>query len=128
MWFVYQLGQAEVDNLYDSAASLFQPNHDVGRFDIPMYQVLLVHRTQPRGDLGDNFQRRANLQSAGTIDEDFKRLAVYELHGIKDFAPAGAKMINGGHIRMADTGGSSRLAQKSPTCRLFLKEPQIQDL
>src|SRR5262249_15241267 len=51
-----------------------------------------------------------------------------KLHCIKDFAPAGTEMINGGNIRVANSGSGSRLAEKAPARQFFLKQSQIENL
>ena len=47
-----------------TAAFLLQTHHDVAWFDVPVDEVLFVHRGQTGGHLRRNFQRQLYLQPA----------------------------------------------------------------
>src|ERR1700730_9591327 len=97
-------------------------NHDVAGFDIAVHQVLLVDRSQTRGDLAADFQSQHRLDRARAFDEAFERLPLHKLHRIKDFALTGTKVINGGNIWMANTRSRSCLPEKTPAPQFFLEQ------
>src|SRR5271166_715894 len=55
-WFIDRLGQAEVDYFRCHRASILQAHYDVARFDVPVDEVLFVHRSQTDGDLRRDFE------------------------------------------------------------------------
>ena len=87
-----------------------------------MHHLLLVHSSQTCSDLAGDFQGPHRLDPAGAFDQVLERLSLYKLHRVKDFAPAGAEMIDGGNIRVANPGSGSRLAEKAPARQFFLKQ------
>jgi hypothetical protein len=42
--FLDCLGKTEIDDFCGQSASLTQAHHDVARFDVPVNELLLVHR------------------------------------------------------------------------------------
>ena len=61
--FIDHLGQAEIDNLGCHSALLLKAHHDIAWLDVPVNELLLVHRSQTGGDLLRNFQSAALLQA-----------------------------------------------------------------
>jgi hypothetical protein len=55
--FIDCLGQAKIDNLGCHSPLLLEAHHDVAWLDVPVNELLLVHRSQAGGDLLRNFQR-----------------------------------------------------------------------
>src|SRR5260370_39514670 len=51
---IEQLGQAQVDEFCRYRGFLPKAHHDVARLDVPVHQLLFVHRTQTSGDLRGN--------------------------------------------------------------------------
>ena len=60
--FSDRLRQTEIDNFCRDTAVILQTHHDVTRFDVPVNEVLFVHRSQPGGHLRCNFQRQLYLR------------------------------------------------------------------
>ena len=56
--FIDRLCQAQVDDFRGHSAFLLEAHHDIARFDVPVNEALLVHRSQTGGDLRRNFQRQ----------------------------------------------------------------------
>ena len=54
--FIDCLGQAKVDYFSGHSASLFKVHHDVTWFNVPVNQLLLVHRSQAGSDLRRDFE------------------------------------------------------------------------
>ena len=62
-----RLGQAKVDDFRCHSASLLQTHHDVAWFDVPVNELLFVHRSQTGGDLRRNFQRQLYLKPTVSV-------------------------------------------------------------
>src|SRR6516164_174930 len=99
--FSDRLGQTEIDNFCRDPAVILQTHHYVTRFDVPMNEVLFVHRSQPGGHLRCNFQRQLHFDPSQASDEMLKGFSLYELHGVEVTAPGSAQMEHGGNIRVA---------------------------
>src|ERR1700724_530153 len=66
--FAYWLRQPKVDDLCGHSASLFQVHHDVAWFDIPVDEVVFVHRGQTGSDLRHDFECQLYIELAGAFD------------------------------------------------------------
>src|SRR5262249_7785678 len=113
--------QPKVDNFRDQSASVLQAHHDVAWFDVPMDEVLFVHRSQTGRDLRHDFERQLYLQPPGAFDEAFKRFSLHKLHRVEVVCAAFAQMEHGGNIWVTDARRCARLAQK-PKPRRFITE------
>src|ERR1700758_1310244 len=87
-----ELCQPEVNNLYHRTASFLEAHHDIARLDVPVYQLLLVHRSQAGGDLCCNFQGQLHFDPPRAFDEMFKRLSFHELHRVEVTVPSSAQV------------------------------------
>ena len=76
MRYVYRLRQSEVDNLRRQTTALLQTDHDVGGFDIPVDEALLVYRGQTASDLRRNVERKLYLKPLRTLDEILQSLSL----------------------------------------------------
>src|SRR5271167_2449995 len=85
---IERLGQPKVDDFCRRSASLLQAHYDVAWFDVPMNELLLVHRSQTGGGLRGNFQRQLYFKAARAFDEILERFPLYKLHRIKVTAPS----------------------------------------
>ena len=56
-------------------------------FDVPVNELLLVHRSQTGGDLRRDFQRQLHLKPAGAFDKVLERFPLYKLHRVKVVLP-----------------------------------------
>src|ERR1700746_4017369 len=81
--FTDSLGQTEIDNFCCDPAVILQTHHDVTRFDVPVNEILFVHRSQPGGNLRRDSERQLYVKSAGTFNKMLQRLALYELHRVE---------------------------------------------
>ena len=54
--FIDHLGQAQIDNLGSHRALLLKAHHDIARLDVPVNELLFVHRSQTGCNLPRNFQ------------------------------------------------------------------------
>src|SRR5262249_2589039 len=85
-WLIDSLSQAEVDDFCGHRASFLQVHHDVAWFDIPVNELLLVHRGQAGRDLRCNFHRQLYLKSPGSFDEALERFSLDKLHRVEVIA------------------------------------------
>src|SRR6516225_396135 len=115
--FVNCLGKPEVDDLCVHSVSLLKAHHDVGWFDVPVNEFLLVHGSQSDGHLIHNLERQLHLQAATTLNEVPERLALDEFHRIEVVSAAFAQMENRGNVRMAEASRRARLAHKPKSSR-----------
>ena len=121
MGFGYRLRQAEVDNLRRSSASPLRADHNVARFDIPMDEILFVHRGQTGSDLCCDFQRRLCLKPAGAPDKILQSFPFHKFHRIEVIPTASTQVEDRGNIGMTDAGCRAGFAQKTKTRRLVVK-------
>ena len=94
-------------------------HHDVAWFDVPVNELLLVHRSQTGRDLPRNFQCRLYLEPARAFEKAFERLALYKLHRIKVVLAGSAQVKDRGNIRVTNARRRSRFAQKTQPRRLL---------
>jgi hypothetical protein len=73
------LRQPKVNDFSCYSAPLLDTHHDVTRFDVPMDELLLVHRNQTGSNLRRDFQRHLHLKPAGTVVPFHKRLRTFIL-------------------------------------------------
>src|SRR5580704_14589514 len=118
-WFIDRLGEAEVDNLRDHRTFLLQAHHDVAWFDVPVNELLLVHRNQTGSDLRRNFQRQLYLKPTGAFDKILKRLPFYILHRVKVVMTDSAEVEDRGNIRVTNARRRAGFAQKTKARRLI---------
>jgi hypothetical protein len=81
--FIGCLRQPKVNDFGCHSTALLDTDHDVAWFDVPVNELLLVHRTQTGGDLRRDFQRQVHLKGARALDETLERLALDKLHRVK---------------------------------------------
>src|SRR5271166_527129 len=99
------LRQTQVDNFCRDTALILQTHHDVTRFDVPVNEVLFVHRSQPGGHLRCDFQRQLYFDPPRASDEMLQRLSLHELHCIEVTAAGSAQMEDRGNVWMTNAGG-----------------------
>ena len=61
------LRQPKVNDFGCYSASLLDIHHDVAWFDVPVNELLLVHRSQTGGDLRRDFERQLYLEPARSV-------------------------------------------------------------
>ena len=123
---VYRLCQPKIDDFRRSSGFLLQADHDVAWFDVSVYEALFVHRGQPGGDLGCDFQRQLYLQPTGTFDELFECFSLYELHRVKAVFTGSTQVEDRGNIWVTDAGRCTGFAQKAES-RRFIAEVSLAD-
>jgi hypothetical protein len=96
-------------------------------FDVPMNELLLMHRCQPGGHLRRDFQRQLYLQWAGAFDEILERLSLYKLHRIEVISAATAQVEHRSDVRVTDAGRRASFAQEAEAGRLIPKVSFIDD-
>src|SRR5271165_1279452 len=123
-----RLGKAEVDDFSGNGASILKAHHDVAWFDVPMNELLFVHRSQTGGDLGRNFQCEFHIKPAGTFDQTLQRLAFHKFHGVEVVRTASPKVKYRGDVGMVKAGCRPGLTQKSTASRFFADISFVNDL
>src|ERR1700740_504303 len=98
-------------------------NHDVGRFDITVDQVLFVHGGQTGGHLCCNLPRQVYLEAARPFDEMLQGLPFHILHRVEVIPEASAQMENRGNVWMTEASCRARLAHKTKSHRLVSEIP-----
>src|SRR5271165_6705850 len=111
--FSDRLRQTQVDNFCRDTALILQTHHDVTRFDVPVNEVLFVHRSQPGGHLRCDFQRQLYFDPPRASDEMLQRLSLHELHCIEVTAAGSAQMEDRGNVWMTNAGGRTGFTQKT---------------
>src|ERR1700722_5277110 len=81
--FSDRLRQTEIDNFCRDTAVILQTHHDVTRFDVPVNEVLFVHRSQPIGHLRCNFESQLRLQSARAFNKAVEGFPFDKLHCVE---------------------------------------------
>ena len=81
---------------------MLQAHHDVAWFDVPMNELLLVHRSQTGGDLSRDFQRQFYFKPTGAFDQALQRLSLDKLHRVKVVLTGSTQMENRGNIRVTN--------------------------
>ena len=61
--------KVRADVYLHSHESLLETHHDVAWFDVPLNQLLLVHRSQAVGDLRRNFECQLYLEPTQAFDK-----------------------------------------------------------
>jgi len=82
IWFIDRLRQTKIDNFCRDYAVVFQIDHDVTRFDVPVNAVLLVHRSKSGGDLHHNFQRELHFDPPQASDKMLKSALILALYRV----------------------------------------------
>jgi hypothetical protein len=65
--------KVRADVYLHSRESLLETHHDVAWFDVPLNQLLLVHRSQAVGDLRRNFECQLYLEPTQAFDKFLER-------------------------------------------------------
>jgi hypothetical protein len=78
-----ELRQPKVNDFDCYDVPLLDTHHDVAWFDVPVNELLLVHRSQTRGALFRNFHCQLYLKPPGAFDEILERFPLYKLHRVE---------------------------------------------
>src|ERR1700686_4820199 len=125
-WFIDRLCKAEVDDFRGHSGSLLQTHHDVAWFNVPVNELLFVHRCQTGGDLRRNFQRQLYLEPAGAFDEILERSPLYKLHRVKVVLTGSAQVENRGNVWVTNARRRGGFAKKAKP-RRFITEISLAD-
>src|SRR5271165_4664654 len=113
------LRQPKVDDFCGRSASLLQTHHDVGGFDVPVNELLLVDCRQTGSNLCRNFQRELYIEPAGAFDKVLQGLSLHKLHRVEVILAGSPKMENRGNIRVTEASCRAGFTQKTKACRLI---------
>ena len=102
--------QSIVDHLHGHLPWLLKDDHEIRRLDIPMNEPLPIAGAQSAGDLVHNLQSQPHFQGTTRSEYVVERFSLHELHRIEVIALDRPKVEYRSHIRVAQTGSSSRLS------------------
>jgi hypothetical protein len=77
-----------------TAPLLLETHHDVAWFDVPVNELLLVHRSQAVGDLRRNFERQLYLEPTQASDKFPERFPLDKFHRVEIVLTGSAQMQN----------------------------------
>ncbi len=111
--FRMKLGQSQVQELHLAAAG----EHQVGRLDVAMHQLMFVGMLEPQGRLADDLAGRSHSQGTArrraNADELLQIDAVDELHHQKLDAAGLARVVSPHDVRMIQPSDRLHLAAEA---------------
>jgi hypothetical protein len=118
--FIDRFGQTEVDNLGCHNALVLNAHNDIAWLDVPVNELLLVHRSQTGADLHRNLQSALYFKRSRALDEAVESFPLHKLHRIEVIPPLPPKMEDRSNVRVAAARASRKKRRRAVSSPRYL--------